>query len=532
MEFIGLIDSVKSIILYVIYIRVGRYMLNKLMVHNKKNIFQILCIILILFSVVAIILAKLSPTVGYESSIYKSTPILVWVSIVSLIIGGLVIIIDQIFNEKLEQSNLWLVGFFLLFLSYTICISLDIIRGYFMWCMEGDPATHIGYINQILYAGHFPAQLFYPALHIYVSQVCLVSNINIIILHKILPLIFGILYIPFVYLFLKSVFSDKNQIILSTIAGSTLINGSYLNFTPNGLSNLFFPLLLFILLKSTFIKDVRWELLILIMAFFYPIFHPVPTLVFILIIITLLISRYILNRTNNIIINKDRFLRFKQSLLILVAVWSITWISSFYVWDMTIKNIYTLINEGGPSNISLLVENINYARGYGYNVMEQVLKIIGGPLAYILIAIISLPIVWKNKDKEKLNNLLSLCSPLLSLCLLIIILYFLNLLFGPLRVVTYTTIISSLFVGYLLNYLINKIKTVHKPIFNFGFIGLILLLFIVWINGILILYPSPYTLGTSHQTTLSEVDGINWLFGNKNLDLKRERRKSTELLNL
>ena len=496
---------------------------KKMVVLNQRTIILILCIICFLSALFAVIIAKLSPAVGYEPSIYKSTPILVWVSIIFLIITGIIITISQIFYEKLDQSKLWLIGLSFIFLSYTICLSLYIIRGYYMWCMGGDSSTHIEYVNQILFTGHIQNQLFYPALHIYSSQLHLISNIDLITLHKILPLIFGILYVPFIYLFSKAVFSEKNKVILSTIAGSTLINGWYLNFTPNGLSNLFFPLLLFIFLKVTSTKDVRWELLILIMAFSYPLFHVVPVASFIIFISTFFLPNYISNKKTSLKISaneKDQFLRLRISLLVLLFVWSLTWISSFYVWDYTVNNVYTLLSEGGPTKISELVKDVNDAQGYGYNVIEQALKTLGGPLVYSLLAVISFPIIWKNKDKEKLDNLFSLYGPLFFICLFIIVLYCTNFVFGPLRLVSYITMISTPFVGYILYYFITKIKVEHKIIYNFFLIGLIILLFIVWINGILTLYPSPYTLETNYQTTQSEVDGINWLFENKNLDLE------------
>ncbi len=497
-------------------------MIKKLDILNRKILVNILCIICILCAVVAIITSNLSTDVGYESSIYTSIPVLLWISVFLLIIVGLVTIMDQIFNDKIYQSNLWFVGLFLIFLSYTICQSLYIVRGYYFWCME-DPASHVGYVNNILLTGHVPSELFYPILHIYTSQISLLLNTDVITLHKVLPLIFGMLYIPFIYILSKMIFSEKSQIILSTIAGSTFINGWYLNFTPNGLSNLFFPLLLFLFLKVTSTKDIRWEILIVIMAFFYPIFHPVPAFIFIIFLSVQFLPTYTFNKLNNLtapITKKEPFLRFKMTLIILILVWSITWISSFYIWEATIWNTNKLINEGGPTKISELADSISYAQGYGYNVVEQVLKVMGGPLVYVIISIVSFPIIWKERNNEKLNNLFSFYGPLLFIWLFITIFYFSNLSFSPLRIVTYSTIISTLFVGYFLNYLIKKIKFEHKKIFVYFFLGSIFLLSLVWINAILTLYPSPYDRGINYQTPLSEIEGMDWLFGNKNLNLE------------
>jgi len=403
-----------------------------------------------------------------------------------------------------------------------------------MWCADGDPATHIGYINQIILSGHLPAQLYYPTFHIYVSQIFLLSNIDIITLHKILPFIFGILYIPFINLLSKFVFSEKSEVLLSTIAGTTLVNGWYLNFIPNGLANLFFPLVFFIFLKLISSKSIRWELLILIIAFFYPLFHPVPVLALLIIIIISSLPNFaFFEMFNNKIAEtkKNWLLGSKITLFTILLVWGITWLSSFYIWDRFITNIYTLITEGGPTHISSLTHEINYAQGFGYNVTEQILKTMGGPIIYSLITIMCFFIFIKGKDNERMednkrmHNFFILNSSFLFIWLFMIILYFTNSIFAPLRMITYSSMISTLFVGYLLNYLISKIKKnnlkiEHKRFFTFSFIVLALLLFLVWINGILTLYPSPYILETSYQTTLSEVDGMNWLFGAKNPNLE------------
>lgn len=492
---------------------------------SVKNKFMCIFIICLNLLTISLIIAHSDPSTGYESSIYDSTTNILWISLIFSILCGTLIVLFYAYNENLKQG-LWKIGLFIIYLCYIIVLSLFIIRGYFMWCMSGDPASHLGNVNQIISTGYVPTHLFYPILHVYTSQLFLVLNIDIITLHKILPLIFGVLYPPFFYTLSKAVFSEKNQIILSTIASNTFINGWYLNLTPNGLSNLYFPLLLSISLNAVYRKKVSWEMLIVIMVFFYPVFHPVPTLVLIIIFSTLFLSNYIYNKRNIFYVNVNEKIilsRFKITLIFLLLVWSITWISSFYVWDSTIKNIYILMNEGGPSNVFGLVEDINYAKGYGYNVFEQALKIIGGPLVYMIISIISFPFIYKSKktlnNKYNLDNLFSLYGPILFISLFIIILYFLNMEFDPLRVVTYVTVISTLFVGYFFNHLITTLKNKHNTNVILPFVGFIFILLLVWINGILTLYPSPYTWETNSQTTMSEIDGMNWLLENKNIDL-------------
>lgn len=484
---------------------------------KMQKIVLIICFVLLSIS---LIVTYNHPSSGYEYSIYSFTPKILWISIIFSILCGFFIVLNNNFTSD-TTTHFEIVGLFLISLCFIICNAVFIIRGYYLWCIRGDPATHIGFVNEILLTGHLPLELFYPALHIYTSQIFSVSGVEINTLSKILPLIFSVLYIPFMYVLSKAVFPEKSQIILSIVAGCTLINGWYLNFTPNCLSNLYFPLLIYILFKKALTKDTRWELFILIMVFFYPIFHIIPTLTFIIFISTLFIPNLFFSRIHGQkqTINQNKPLRiFKLTLLILVLTWSITWISSFYVWDLTIKNFYILMTESSSYKISALVDNVNYAKEYGYDVVGLTLKNIGGPLIYVLISIISFPTIWSNK--EKLNNLFSLYGPLLCICLITVAFFFTNILFDPLRMVTYATIISTLFVGFFLDYLIRKIKCRNNKFFSFGFMGIIILLLIIWINGIFTLYPSPYKLESNFQTTKSDVEGMSWLFENRNLDIE------------
>ena len=122
---------------------------------------------------------------GYESSIYRSTPLILWAGIVASVIAGTSIVVITITKKELKKHQLWKVGLLLICLSYTICLCLFIIRGYFMWCMSGDPASHIGWINEILFCGNIPSSLFYPITHIFLSEFYLISGLDLIFLHKI-----------------------------------------------------------------------------------------------------------------------------------------------------------------------------------------------------------------------------------------------------------------------------------------------------------------------------------------------------------
>jgi hypothetical protein len=105
--------------------------------------------------------------------------------------------------------------------------------------------------------------------------------------------------------------------------------------------------------------------------------------------------------------------------------------------------------------------------------------------------------------------------------LIIMMLFVLNVGFGPLRLLTYVIVICAIFTGFILYKIIEKIRDINNVhLSKFALALVIILLVGVSMNGMLKLYPSPYLLSTSYQTTQTEVEGMNWLFHNRNLDIK------------
>jgi hypothetical protein len=258
------------------------------------------------------------------------------------------------------------------------------------------------------------------------------------------------------------------------------------------------------------------------MVFLYPPFHPVPTLALLITLIALWLPKRafaLINKDTSP--NNEGMDRFNATLLLILCVWAISWISSFFVWGQVIQNIHILMAEGDPTHLSRLTEKITYAEGYGYSVIEHIFKVRGDTFVFIIIALICLPILWKKmRTNKETNNLFSLYGPLAIIGLFTLMLYVINLGFGPLRFLVYVVVICTIFTGFILYEIIEKIRHINSDHFSKFALGLVIILLVgVSISGMLKLYPSPYILSTSYQTTQTEVEGMNWLFHNKDLDI-------------
>lgn len=479
-----------------------------------------ICYLLLLLSV---IIVSNFPATSYEPSIYTSTPIIFWISIfISTMVGiGLVLFSDE------KHSNQLILGLSLVFFSYVLCLSLFIIRGYYAWGINVDPSGHIGFIKSILNNGYTPDTLFYPITHVFSAEFVQITGINIIDLSKYLPLLFGILFVPFMYLFSRSLLKNKKEVILATVLSCAFIFGWYINFTPNCLANFYIPLVLMIIVKSySDVKNrINWSILLVIMVFFFPPFHPVPTVFLLIYILAINIP---INLLKSIPINLLKFIevsnirenigtikiRSRSTLVLLLSVFSIAWVSSFFIWKKTVKNLYTLTTEGGSTNIQNLADQVNYASGQGFNVYLYGLKMYGGILVILVLSLIGLYFVLRNRNLYAKKRILPLFGPLIVTILVLAVLYFFNIGFGPLRLIFYITLLGTVIAAYAINQIIkrNEKSRLKAPFL----VVIFLVLSGVFVNGILILYPSPYTSGISLHTPQSEIEGMEWLFNNKN----------------
>jgi hypothetical protein len=469
----------------------------------------------------ALIVARNAPAVAYEPCIYYATPFIVWLVLFINLVCGIGIVIYQVGSKRHRKDNLWILGLGLILLSYTIILSLWIIRGYALWCL-GDPAVHLGLIQGIISNGHIGQENIYPIIHIYAAQISSISGVSPIMPHRVIPLIFALLYVAFMYLLAKSVLPDKGQVILALLASMTLMPPTYLNFTPNMAANFVFPLAISLFIKSFSPGTAQWEILFIIMIFLFPVFHPVPTF-------ALFVTMFVIwlgNRMWNSIQWKHvkrRFtdLKFSVANLLLIVVWSISWFSEFYHWDATILNIKRVIIGDIGGWVTDYVEKAVHAEALGFSVTQYFLRLYGGNLIYMIIALLAVPILIK-KFQPSLLKLIYLYGPIAVLAAGTIMFFLLRVGFCPPRLVVYIIILCTPFVGFLLYEFLKRMyhfraNTLLKIL---TMCTILVFLVAVSVHGAARLYPSPYIYMDNWQITRTEIAGMDWFLHRKDVDLE------------
>lgn len=496
---------------------------------NSSQIIKIVAIIC--FALIGLILIVLgnSPATGFESLIYAHTPSIVWGVLIFSIICGIGIILHQLYTKKEKESNLWIIGLLLIALSFTILFSVHALRGYALYG-KGDSLTHLGAVRNIISSGFIERDNFYPVLHIYTVQLSQICNINPMQLFGYMPAFFAALFIPFMYIFARSVLPQKGQVILATVAGtSTLIVGAFgqVFSHPNSLADMLIPLVFFLcirnLARDTLLLKVEFGVLLIIMLFLFPVFHPVPAFAILLMMVTLWLPIQIYNIWGKKVAKPiPGMYRVIAPAALMFFIWFVTWISSFFVWETALINIYTVIRVGGPSQLDAVMDTIDFATGYGYSVWEQFFKRYFDILIFIMLALISVPILFRKMSTSRnLGKLLSLYGPLLAFGLTIIILFGFNIQFGPGRLSRYAVIICAVFVGFVFYEVLERTRnTPDKSYLTRLWLSLmVLILVLLPVNGVFKTYYSRYTYTPSGHVALTDIKGADWFFNNKDIRL-------------
>lgn len=497
---------------------------------QRQRFQKAVLIFLFLLLSVALITTWNTPATGYETSIYRSTPLILWVSLIASVITGIALVVVSIAKNELDRNPLWKIGFSLVFLSYTVCLALFIIRGYHMWCMGGDPASHIGWIKETINVGHVPTSIIYPITHIYLSELVYFTGLDLVVLHKIVPFTFGLLCVLFMYVLAKALFANYAGALLVGVISCCLTFGWYLNLTPNAITNMLIPFALFLIIKFLQKREWTWAIPLSVIIIFYPTSHVLPAIVLGLVLLTLWIPGKLTEAIQNLREKKVHILKYNSEdfrlvfPFLLLLSWFIFWISSFHVFGYTIKDIYyTIALEEKEAKGAVFLEQISYAQNYGYSVIEQALKVYGAQAILILLSLLALLLLWREFTARGHNKpLFSFYGPFFAILFMMGILFIFNLPFGPFRFMIFISMLGTIFAAHFLSCFLVDRSSKNNPLLQkarFKVLCVTVVITLLFLASMLILYPSPYNLGKNYHTTQSEVIGMTFFFDHRDVDV-------------
>ncbi len=371
-----------------------RVFFNKTISFNK-NIIKVLLLISSILTIFALLsLESTLPVTNYEVSIYSAAP-LFWFLI---ILSNLILISCMILQAQNENYKYFWLSFSLLLLNNFIILSQPLMRGYFAYG-TGDPWNHYKSAMAITESGTIGND-YYPITHILLAELNQLTNLNMEIFTKFLPAYFSMIYMVFTYFLGKEVFKNKRYaVILAAVSSTFLLTYYQVVIYPQGLSILILPLFFYLFFKSD--KSISYNILIVLLLFLMPFFHPFVEITLITCLIAAEIIKYILDR-RSISLNKS----------IVSIVMFFAWWSSFTVFDNGVKKINSWLFR----EVSSVPRTNELAFTHSMSFLDTVLlflKCYGSQLIYISIALIAIILIlWKYKKGDKYLNRMIILSVL------------------------------------------------------------------------------------------------------------------------
>ena len=486
-------------------------------VNNKLKMMTIFCF---MFTFLSLATAYSNPATGYELSLYESTPLIVWVGLILSISGGVFILIHQVSTEEYKRSNFWLIGLFLLIINRMCLLYIPYIRGYYSW--RGDNISHVGLFKDILIEGHFTNNT-YPITHILLAEIVQISGLSIEFVGNHSTAVYSVIFVISIYLLASSVFTAKKTQILAVASISCVLFNIYDVFVmPNGWSLLYLPILFFFYFKSlTNKQNIQYTILYIVVLILYPFFHPLSATMIIMMLLTIGITKYLLNTIENKKIHTRIFSYIPMRFILVEFIIFVPWMLSFQRFHPNIINFYVSITTGiSPNVIDSMGNTLDKINLTGIDFLEFILRSMGDEIIYLILSLASFIILFNSSTKEKkLHENLQILLALTFFVGSVYAAYLFNIVpglenFDSGRLPAYLVIFTPISAGFVFSHLLDRKITIER--FNITPIICLIIIMSASLISIFSLYPSPYIVRPNPEVTEMDISGATWVLNYKN----------------
>lgn len=479
--------------------------------NNNKRVSKVIAAFCFISLTFAVIIATNAPASGYELSIYSSTPLSVWVFLFICVIGGIGLIVYNIYMSKENDHLLFIIG--PLGLAHLTVLLLPALRGYFLYAST-DSLVHIGKELSISSTGHIDSNNFYPALHILITQLSQISGIPSTTVGRYLPALISTGFtIIWMYLLGKACLPERGHVLLAFIlASGFLLNSQHSMLYPQMFPFLFVLSVLYLRLNKSLNRLPAAKIPLIISLLLIPFSHPEPSVMIIFFLVALEIStalfRWLTKESNHA--------RLSLNLPLISLITFFTWIVSFVIFGQTIYFLFfSLTNPQGMTQIQKLEGLLSQTSTV--STIGLAVKMYGDSLFSLLFAILgTIFVVTRIISSKKITENLVALTAIWVIAAPLELMFFLGfgrITIGRLANLTFSIALSPLLAGYALHEIFKRTKKTIAVSFS------TIILTIVWLIGLTGVYHSPWILQPSWQTTRMDVSGIKWFFENKETNI-------------
>jgi len=466
--------------------------------HNENNWIKLIISILFLLLSLNIILLNSNPLPGYVYSFYEHVPVFFWISSVIIFFTATLILIGF---RQLQMKYVYTLFFLILLNNAIILFSPYICGAYLM--NGGDLPTHGGMILDIFFTGKIDFDInFYPLAHILAFGISSLSNIDYMNVVKTLAPFFSLLLPIYSYILVKEITDRQFAQTLTFLISSTFYFSSLFQpnsiTTPMGLSLLMLPLLFYLFIKSSK-KGLSFVLCFLLCISAYIFFHPLTSFILVFSFVLL----HVLSKTFKTKLSYNGLLYYICAFLAYL----------FYltrIWINPMRNIYQFFLGYRPlPGYAVDIQGYLGKLGLkGFDLLLFFIKTFGHQVLLLLLSslsVISLLFGITNKRKyfKEIWFLTIFSFSIVSGAFLLVQIVMPTLMnisfFRYLEyLLVFTPILSALFLS-------NFSYTLCKRIF------IIFILLFLFINSLLVVYPSPYIHELNTQVTYVDLSGSEWI---------------------
>lgn len=480
---------------------------------NRRIILKISTILSFIFITLALILIKQnSPATGYELSLYASLPSTTWIFLIGAMILGTSIIVDEAFTEK--KGNFLYFGLLALIMSNFIILTLHFLRGYYFVTMS-DSLAHMVFISSIVSSGSIGTN-YYPITHILGAFIVEACSIDACAAVKILPILFSMISMMFIYLLASEVAVKKSHSILAAAASSTLTYSYYhISTYPQALSLFTFPLIFYLYFKAAGKTSISYMILLVILLILFPFFHPAPEIVLLFCLVGGEIVRTLWKMKMGQMAYENISNKISINLPLISIITFFMWFSSFSVFNTLGRKFLNWFSYNVKETPRF--KEVEYILDKEPMDMTVIfIKMYGDQLIYLLLSMIALIIIFsyylkRDRKYEKLFILsifFLISGPIYVLIFQSLGLTTIGRLAGSNTVLWVVPVLA----GFSLYELFRKFSVSRR---SMTVVAVTFILVSASVLGIFTIYRSPWINQPNMQVTKMDMRGLDWTYSHE-----------------
>lgn len=442
---------------------------------------------------VAIICVYLTPMVGYEYSVYQSTPLIFWAATIICLMNGILLFMVSYGRKR----GLCAVGLFQMLFAHFALVSLYLYRS-FLYLQKADSLSYIGYAKDIILLNHIPESNYYPMGSLIMVEAGEILDLNMVFISQVLPATFTIIYTLGLLCWARTI-SPSDKYVTSMMLAATPILFAW--FLPSIFYQTLFVLMLpffFFILWRMDTSDFRMKLLVVMMFIFFTLGHPLVAMG--------ILASYISMLGMSLII--------RSRPIVTVPLFIIS-IAVFLLWIST----NTLLMKSAQVTLEQILGILDGTSTFGsakaqaatlglLSALQSLIVGVMDDIVYILLALFLGTKMLKNRWRTHPMTIVMACFMGGSVFLLGLLAFtFTHNLFRMVNL-NFIMIFSIPLVGYILYTYRNekKVRAAHVVTALIAF---------CLVSTVFTTYQDPIEVFPNGGITLSEIEGTNWLISNR-----------------